>query len=132
MYRNSVIYIVLVTLILSVVIIPTQLFDKMIEKDIESFRSKIETISRMSESGDDKSAIERECQMLSSEWDRHMTHWGFYINHSVIEKIDMGICSFVEMSIADNKEGAKVEAAKLEKIFVVTIGQDALTLMNIF
>lgn len=131
MYRNSILYIILVVLILSAVIIPMQYFDKMIEKDVSRFREKIDTICKISENNADKSDIEQACNMLSSDWEKHMKYWCFYINHSMIEKIDLEISSFIE-NTKENIESAKVGAVRLDKLLNTVLEQDALSLMNIF
>lgn len=47
MYRNSILYIVMVVIILSIVIIPTTLFDVMLENDVNGFRAQINDILEM-------------------------------------------------------------------------------------
>ncbi len=129
MYRNSVLYIIMVVIILSLVIIPTTWFDKMLEEDVSGFRDKINVIL---ESGQEDPELDAKCGALQEDWENHMKHWSFFINHTSIEKVDLGICTFLEHVRCGNFEEAAMEAKRLDKIFEMTANQDALTPLNIF
>lgn len=128
MYKNSIRYIIMVVVILALVIGPTTWFDKMIKDDVNGFREKIGGIM---ETGDDISEREKRCDELQKDWDDHMKHWSFFIHHTVIEKVDLSICTFIEHIRDGNYEDAEIESKKLDKIFTMTEDQDKFTAMNI-
>ncbi|MFR1517483.1 MAG: DUF4363 family protein [Clostridia bacterium] len=129
MYRNSILYIIMVVVILALVIIPTSWFDKMLESDVGSFREKINDILA---AGENDPELEEKCDLLQADWETHMKHWSFFINHASIEKVDLGICNFLEMVRYRDFQNANIEAKRLDKIFEMTAEQDALTPLNIF
>ena len=129
MYRNSIFYIIMVILILSIVIIPTQWFGAMLKEDVNGFRGRIAEIL---EKGADSPELDENCSALQDNWDHHMKHWSFVINHAAIEKVDLGICTFLELVRQGDFNAASVEAKRLDKIFEITANQDTLSALNIF
>ena len=129
MYRNSIIYLIMVVVILALVFVPTTWFDKMLEDDGNGFRSRIDDILNTDR---DAPELEEKCGLLQADWENHMEHWSFFLNHSAIEKVDLGICTFLEYVRCGNYESASIEAKRLDKIFEMTEHQDELSALNIF
>ncbi len=129
MYRNSILYIVMVVIILSIVIIPTTLFDVMLENDVNGFRAQINDILEMDWNDPE---LNDKCDALRANWENHMKHWSFVVHHTSIEKVDLGICTFLEFVHYGNYESAAIEAKRLDKIFDMTANQDELSALNIF
>lgn len=80
----------------------------------------------------DAPELEDKCGLLQADWEKHMEHWSFFLNHSAIEKVDLGICTFLEYVRCGNYESASIEAKRLDKIFEMTEHQDELSALNIF
>lgn len=129
MYRNSILYMIMAVLILAIVFVPTTWFDKMIEHDVAGFRDKINAVL---ETENDSSEVDEKCSALQKDWDKHMRHWSFIIHHSVIDKVDLSICTLIDLVQVGNYESAQMEARRLDKILQTTEEQDELNLMNIF
>ncbi len=130
MYRNSILFIVTVVVILTLVLFPTSWFDHMIADDIDGFREKIGTVLELTHQEDARLA--EACQTLQNDWEKHMGHWSFFIHHSVIEKIDLSICTLIETAKDGNLKGAELEARRLDRLFDATEHQDDLSASNIF
>ena len=129
MYRNSIIYMIMVVLILAIVFVPTTWFDKMIEHDVAGFRDKINAVL---ETENDSSEVDEKCDALQTDWNKHMRHWSFFVHHSVIDKVDLSICTLIDLVQVGNYESALMEARRLDKMLQMTEEQDELNLMNIF
>ena len=82
MYRNSIIYLIMVVVILALVFVPTTWFDKMLEDDVNGFRSRIDDIL---DTRRDAPELEEKCGLLQADWEKHMEHWSFFLNHSAME-----------------------------------------------
>lgn len=119
----------MLVVILALVFVPTTWFDRMLEDDVNGFRSRIDDILHTNR---DAPELEEKCGLLQADWEKHMEHWSFFLNHSAIEKVDLGICTFLEYVRCGNYENASIEAKRLDKIFEMTEHQDELSALNIF
>lgn len=63
MYRNSIIYLIMVVVILALVFVPTTWFDKMLEDDVNGFRSRIDDIL---DTRRDAPELEDKCGLLQA------------------------------------------------------------------
>ena len=66
----------MVVIILSIVIIPTTLFDVMLENDVNGFRAQINDILEMDWNDPE---LNDKCDALRANWENHMKHWGFVV-----------------------------------------------------
>lgn len=128
MYKNSLLMLIAVVVILAAVFIPTLSFDRMLGNDANKIMNKINEVISLE---NDLTAVSQKCDELQALWKKHMNHWSFIVHHSAIEKIDLGICAFIEFAKEGESISRNIEAEKLEKILEFTSKQDKLNLLNI-
>ncbi len=130
MNKSTKIFILLTAVILSAVIVPARCFDRVIMRDTGVLTGKINDICDISSRNGKNTDIAEKCASLDLYWKNRKVKWGFYMNHSVIEKIDIEICTFESMAMSGdgNLNG---QACKIMRIFDAAGEQNTLTLMNI-
>ena len=129
LYRNTWIFIIALMILLSLVLVPTTLFTRMLGKDIEKFESAMNDINQQLVSGQDPG---KACDDLEKLWHAHRRHWSFYVHHNIVDNLDLLFSAYLAESRNQNTKAALSEAARIDSLLKSAEENDRLSWYNIF
>ena len=129
LYRNTWIFITALLILVSLVLIPTTLFTRMLRKDIDQFQDTITEINHRLAEGQDPTDA---CNDLEHLWHAHRRHWSFYVHHNIVDNLDMLFAAYLTESRNQNTKAALSEAARIVSLLNAAEENDRLTWHNVF
>ncbi len=129
LYRNTWIFILALIILISLVLMPTTLFTRMLRKDIEKFESAMNEINRQLLNDQDPGSA---CDDLEKLWHSHRRHWSFYVHHNIVDTLDMQFAVYLTESRNGNTKAALSEAARIDSLLRAAEENDRLSWHNVF
>lgn len=129
LYRNTWIFILALIILLSLVMVPTTLFTRMLRQDIEKFESAMNEINLQLTQGENPKEA---CDDLERLWHAHRKHWSFYVHHNIVDNLDMLFSAYLAESRNQNTKAALSEAARIDSLLRAAEENDRLSWNNVF
>ena len=129
LYRNTWIFLLALLILVSLVLVPTTLFTRMLRKDIGKFQAAIMEINQGLVEGRDPGKV---CDYLEDLWHAHRRHWSFYVHHNIVDNLDMLFAAYLTESRNQNTKAALSEAARIVSLLNSAEENDRLTWHNVF
>ncbi len=129
LYRNTWIFITALIILVSLVLVPTTLFTRMLRKDIDKFQDAMTLINQQLAKGQDPSSA---CDELEELWHAHRSHWSFYVHHNTVDTLDMLFSAYLAESRNQNTKAALSEAARIDSLLKSAEENDRLSWHNVF
>lgn len=129
LYRNTWIFIIALIILLSLVLVPTTLFTRMLRKDIGKFENGMNAINGQLVVGEDPGEA---CDELEHLWKSHRRHWSFYVHHNIVDNLDMLFAAYLTESRNQNTKAALSEAARIDSLLRAAEENDRLSWYNVF
>ena len=129
LYRNTWIFILALMILSSLVIVPTTLFTRMLQKDIEKFEDGMNRINQQLVEGENPKEA---CDDLERLWHAHRKHWSFYVHHNIVDNLDMLFSAYLTESRNQNVKAALSEAARIDSLLRAAEENDRLSWYNVF
>lgn len=131
-YKNTIIWIISVAVLVALVTIPTTLFTRMLHRDIEKFEITINTINQDLTTGSETQKLQEDCRKLEEAWRHHRDHWSFYVHHNMVDTLDLLFAGYLEQARLGNADGALTESVRIRSLLRATEESDRVSWLNIF
>lgn len=132
LYRNTIVWLISILILLALVLVPTTLFTRMLHKDIEKFEAAMAEINNNLTTQASPVTLQESCTKLEKLWHAHRGHWSFYVHHNIVDTLDILFSGYLTQSRIQNTEAALTEAARIESLLRAAEENDRLSWFNIF
>ena len=129
LYRNTWIFILALVVLMSLVLVPTTLFTRMLRQDIDRFQKAMTLINQQMVEGRDPGGA---CDELEGLWHAHRRHWSFYVHHNIVDNLDMLFSAYLAECRNQNTKAALSEAARIVSLLKSAEENDRLSWYNVF